>query len=88
MFVTLCEVNSNGVKFFSEGSLLQKKKIQKKKKLSTASRSELPAKEEKKRDKKKRTPVFTFEKVNLIYDSTLSPNDLFWWLATTIKEER
>ena len=74
MFVTLCEVNSNGVKFFSEGSLLQKKK----KKLSTASRSELPAKEEKKRDKKKRTPVFTFEKVNLIYASTLSANDLFW----------
>ena len=77
MFVTLCEVNSNGVKFFSEGSLLQKIKIQKKK-LSTASRSELPAKEEKKRDKKKRTLVFTFEKVNLIYDSTLSANDLFW----------
>ena len=75
MFVTLCEVNSNGVKFFSEGSLLQKKK---KKNLSTASRSELPAKEEKKRDKKKRTLVFTFEKVNLIYDSTLSTNDLFW----------
>ena len=74
MFVTLCEVNSNGVKFFSEGSLLQKKK----KFLSTASRSELPAKEEKKRDKKKRTLVFTFEKVNLIYDSTLSTNDLFW----------
>ena len=87
MFVTLCEVNSNGVKFFSEGSLLQKIKIQKKK-LSTASRSELPAKEEKKRDKKKRTLVFTFEKVNLIYDSTLSANDLFWWLPTTIKEER
>ena len=76
MFVTLCEVNSNGVKFFSEGSLLQKIKIQKK--LSTASRSELPAKEEKKRDKKKRTLVFTFEKVNLIYDSTLSANDLLW----------
>ena len=76
MFVTLCEVNSNGVKFFSEGSLLQKKKKNtKKKNLSTASRSELPAKEEKKRDKKKRTPVFTFEKVNLIYDSTLSAND-------------
>ena len=50
----------------------------KKKKLSTASTSELPAKEEKKRDKKKRTLVFTFEKVNLIYDSTLSANDLFW----------
>ena len=65
----------------------KKKKIQKKK-LSTASRSELPAKEEKKGDKKKRTPVFTFEKVNLIYDSTLSANDWFWWLATTIKEER
>ena len=47
MFVTLCEVNSNGVKFFSDGSLLQKIKI--KIKLSTASRSELPAKEEKKR---------------------------------------
>ena len=76
MFVTLCEVNSNGVKFFSEGSLLQKKKY--KKKLSTASRSELPAKEEKQRDKKKRTLGFTFEKVNLIYDSTLSANDLFW----------
>ena len=46
MFVTLCEVNSNGVKFFSEGSLLQKIKI----KLSTASRSVLPAKEEKKKE--------------------------------------
>ena len=77
MFVTLCEVNSNGVKFFSEGSLLQKIKI--KIKLGTASRSELLAKEEKKkRDKKKRTLVFTFEKLNLIYDSTLSANDLFW----------
>ena len=46
MFVTLCEVNSNGVKFFSEGSLLQKIKI--KIKLGTANRSELLAKEEKK----------------------------------------
>ena len=45
MFVTLCEVNSNGVKFFSEGSLLQKNKI----KLGTASRSELLAKEGKKK---------------------------------------
>ena len=46
MFVTLCEVNSNGVKFFSEGSLLQKIKI--KIKLGTACRSELLAKEKKK----------------------------------------
>ena len=61
---------------FSVKEVYYKKK--KKKNLSTASRSELPAKEEKKRDKKKRTLVFTFEKVNLIYDSTLSTNDLFW----------
>ena len=46
MFVTLCEVNSNGVKFFSEGSLLQKIKI--KIKMGIASRSKLLAKEEKK----------------------------------------
>ena len=47
--------------------------------MGTASRSELLAKEEKKkRDKKKRTLVFTFEKVNFIYDSTLSANDLLW----------
>ena len=46
MFVTLCEVNSNEFKFFSEGSLLQKIKI--KIKMGTASRSELLAIEEKK----------------------------------------
>ena len=66
-----------GLSFSVKEVYYKKKKIQKKK-LSTASRSELPAKEEKKRDKKKRTLVFTFEKVNLIYDSTLSTNDLFW----------
>ena len=48
MSVTLCEVNSNGVKFFSEGNLLQKIKI--KIKMSTASRSELLAKELKKKE--------------------------------------
>ena len=47
MFLTLCEVNSNGVKFFSEGNLLQKIKI--KIKLGTASRSELLAKDGKKK---------------------------------------
>ena len=47
--------------------------------MGTASRSELLAKEEKKRGiRKKRTQVFTFEKVNVIYDSTLLANDLFW----------
>ena len=77
MFVTLCEVNSNGVKFFSEGSLLQKNKNKNKKWAKLAEANYLQ-KKKKKGIKKKRTLVFTFEKVNLIYDSTLSANDLFW----------
>ena len=85
MFVTLCEVNSNGVKFFSEGSLLQKKK---KKFWAQLAEANYPQKKKKRGIRKNGHWVFTFEKVNLIYDSTLSTNDLFWWLATTIKEER
>ena len=49
MFVTLCEVNSNGAKFFSEGSLLQKKKkkIQKKKNLAQLAEANYPQKKKK-----------------------------------------